>query len=69
MASYRDDAKYINERRTRKTHIDPTLEKVGWRWEYVKEEVNSVRSDFKNSNLIYFDDDPQKGRDSLIISY
>ena len=61
MASYSDDAKYINERRTRKAHIDPTLEKVGWRWEYVKEEVNSVRSDFKNSNLIYFDDNPQKG--------
>lgn len=61
MASYNDDAKYINERRTRKEHIDPALKKVSWRWEYVKEEVNSVKSDFLNHKLVFFDGNPQSG--------
>ena len=61
MVPYNDDAKYINERRTRKEYIDPALENVGWRWEYVKEEVNSVKSDFVNHNYIFFDGNPQSG--------
>lgn len=61
MAPYNDDAKYINERRTRKEHIDPALERAGWHWEYIKEEVNSVKSDFVNHKYVHFDGNPQTG--------
>ena len=39
----------LSETETRKTLIDPILERVGWKIDgpYVKEEVNSVKSNFK----------------------
>lgn len=61
MTIFSDDAKYISERRTRKTIIDPALEKVGWHWDYIKEEVNSVKSNFKNSSFTFFDNNPKIG--------
>jgi type I site-specific restriction endonuclease len=40
----------LTEADTRKKLIDPILERVGWRigGHYVKEEVNPVKSKFKN---------------------
>jgi len=39
----------LSEKETREKYIDPILEEVGWREEYIKREVNSVTSDFKNN--------------------
>jgi Type I site-specific restriction-modification system, R (restriction) subunit and related helicases len=61
MDPYSDDNKYISELKTRKKLIDPALKKVGWHWEYIEEEVNSVKSDFKNSKFTFFDNNPQRG--------
>jgi len=41
-----DEIALINENQTRKRYIDPVLEKIGWYKKYIKEEVNSVKSDF-----------------------
>ena len=46
-----DEITLINENQTRKRYIDPVLEKIGWHKKYIKEEVNSVKSDFNNNNL------------------
>ena len=54
MDSYTDDASQISEFKTRKQCIDPLLSKAGWLEKYIKEEVNSVKSNFKNKNFIYF---------------
>ncbi|MBM4241841.1 MAG: DEAD/DEAH box helicase [Euryarchaeota archaeon] len=61
MPAFNDDFKYISEFKTRKKIIDPLLENAGWLWEYVKEEVNSVKSDFKNKELTFFEGSPEKG--------
>lgn len=42
----------LNEKQTRKRLIDTELKRVGWLEKYIKEEVNSVKSDFKNKNYI-----------------
>jgi type I restriction enzyme R subunit len=47
---YTDDARSMSEFKTRKQYIDPVLDRSGWRDKYIKEEVNSVKSDFKNKN-------------------
>jgi len=49
-----DISNLINERRTRKRYIDPELEKRGWNHQYIKEEVNSVKSDFVNKKFVIF---------------
>ena len=46
MDTYTDDASQISEFKTRKQYIDPALERRGWLKKYIKEEVNSVKSDF-----------------------
>lgn len=56
-----DEITLINENQTRKRHIDPVLEKIGWHKKYVKEEVNSVKSDFNNNNLIFFNRNIERG--------
>lgn len=56
----------INEHRTRKRYIDPELEKRGWLKKYIKEEVNSVKSDFANKNFVFFDGHVEKGVDRFI---
>lgn len=38
---------HLTEVETRKNKIDPLLGRVGWRKEYIKEEINPVKSDFK----------------------
>jgi type I restriction enzyme R subunit len=37
----------LSEDQTRKKIIDPWLKSEGWKEEYIKAEVNSVKSDFK----------------------
>src|SRR3989344_8747637 len=39
----------LSEKETREKYIDPILEEVGWKEEYIKREVNSVFSDFKKN--------------------
>ncbi len=56
MGSEPDDIiKLINENQTRKKFIDPVLYKVGWLKKYIKEEVNSVKSDFNQKHFVAFD--------------
>lgn len=56
MGSDTDDIlKLINENQTRKKFIDPVLNKTGWIKKYIKEEVNSVKSDFNQKNFVLFD--------------
>jgi len=51
----------LNERRTRKQLIDPELERQGWLWKYIKEEVNSVKSDFEKPQFVLYDGTSEKG--------
>lgn len=61
-----DDSEYLSELLTRKQYIDPQLEKAGWLKKYIKDEVNSVKSDFKNNNLKVVNDGIEKGKDRFI---
>ena len=56
----------ISEKKTREKYIDPELKRRKWLWKYVKEEVNSVKSDFANKNLVYYDGHVEKGVDRFI---
>ena len=42
----------MNEKQTREQLIDKQLKSVGWLKSYIKEEVNSVRSDFRRKDYI-----------------
>jgi len=54
--------KYMSEEETRE-YIDRQLHRVDWIRKYVIDEVNSVRSDFKNKNYIVSEgDDDDSGR-------
>lgn len=55
-----------DEKRTRKKRIDPALRKRGWIAKYVKEEVNSVKSDFVGKRFVFYDGRPEKGVDRFI---
>jgi len=56
----------LSEKQTRELKIDKALEKVGWTKEYIKEEVNSVKSNFKTKEYKFFDGDVEKGVDKFI---
>lgn len=56
----------ITEFETRKKYIDPSLDRVGWLKKYIKEEVNPVKSDFKNKELVYFDGNIERNIDRFI---
>lgn len=56
----------IDEKRTREKYIDPELKKRKWLKKYIKEEVNSVKSDFVNKKLVFYDGHPEKGIDRFI---
>jgi type I restriction enzyme R subunit len=58
----------VGEDETRKKHIDPLLESLGWNSKYIKEEVNPIKSDFKNKDYILFDGKIERGID-LFIDY
>jgi len=49
-----DEIILISENQTRKELIDPLLAKMGWLKKYIKEEVNSVKSDFNNKHFVHF---------------
>jgi len=66
MDRSKDSVGSINEFKTRKEHIDPALERVGWLEKYIKEEVNSVKSDFKNKNFVYFDGNIERNVDRFV---
>ena len=57
----------LSEKETREKVIDPYLYDAGWKEEFIKREVNSVRSDFKSKKY-----QPQKDemdRDGRFIDY
>ena len=56
----------LSEKETREREINPLLEKVGWNFAYVKEEVNSVKSDFKAKKYEHFSGEVEKGVDKFI---
>lgn len=66
MELYADDVSLLSEFKTRKQYIDPELKKQGWLPKYIKEEVNSVKSNFKDKNIILFDGNPQRNVDRFI---
>jgi type I restriction enzyme R subunit len=43
----------MNELQTRKELIDPFLRRMGWIDKYIKEEVNSVKSDFNQKHFVF----------------
>ncbi|MFU8767335.1 MAG: DEAD/DEAH box helicase family protein [Candidatus Methanoperedens sp.] len=58
-----DEIELINEHRTRKEFIDPELEKKGWLQKYIKEEVNTIKSDFNRKQFVLFDGNIERGVD------
>ncbi len=51
----------MSESETRIKIIDPLLAKRKWPEIYIKKEVNTVRTDFKNKKYVLFDGKPEKG--------
>ena len=66
MDGSKDIVGSISEFETRKKYIDPSLDRVGWLEKYIKEEVNPVKSDFKNKDLVYFDGNIEHNIDRFI---
>jgi len=66
MTEEDDELKLMSEHQTRKKYIDPELEKRGWLKKYIKEEINSVKSDFVNKNFVFFDGHIERGVDRFI---
>jgi type I restriction enzyme, R subunit len=56
----------MSEAETRKKLIDPILERVGWRKEYVIEEPNAVKSNFKTKEFKYIGDETEDGENRFI---
>lgn len=56
----------IGEKQTREKYIDPELKRRKWLKKYIKEEVNSVKSDFVNKKLVFYDGHPERGIDRFI---
>jgi type I restriction enzyme R subunit len=51
----------LTEKQTRELKIDKALEKAGWRKEYIKEEVNSIKSNFNTKEYVLFSGNVEKG--------
>jgi type I restriction enzyme, R subunit len=56
----------LSEKETREQLIDEALKKTGWKKEYIKEEINSVKSNFKTKEYKPFDGNVEKGVDKFI---
>lgn len=56
----------LSEAQTRKDKIDPLLKKVGWKTEYIKEEVNCVKSNFKTKEYTSDKSNIERGVDKFI---
>lgn len=49
----------LSEKETREQYTDPILEKEGWKKEYIKREVNSIRSNFKTKKYVLWEEDKE----------
>ena len=59
----------MSEKETREEVINPQLEKAGWKGnlkKYIKEEVNSVKSNFKINEFVFKDANIERGVDRFI---
>lgn len=56
----------LSEKETREQIIDPILERVGWRKDYVKEEINPVKSNFVTKEFNFDKDNIERGTDMFI---
>jgi len=57
----------LTEKETRNKNIDPILfNRCGWRKEYVLEEVNSVKSNFRTKEWVFLNKNIEKGVDKFI---
>jgi len=56
----------LSEKITREKYIDPELKKRAWLQKYVKEEVNSVKSDFVNKIFVFREGPIEKKVDRFI---
>jgi len=56
----------LSEKETREKIIDPILERVGWIKKYIKEEVNSLKSDFKTKEYVLFNGEIERDKDRFI---
>lgn len=66
VEEFGDVAALISENQTRKKYIDPELKKADWIKKYIKEEVNSVKSDFNQKQFVFFDGSVERGVDRFI---
>ena len=66
MDSYTENITSISEAKTRKQYIDPLLKKTGWLEKYIKVEVNSVKSNFKNKDFKFYNGQIERGVDKFI---
>jgi type I restriction enzyme, R subunit len=57
----------ISEAKTRKDLIDPIIfDRIGWKKEYVIEEPNAVKSNFKTKEFKYIGDETEEGENRFI---
>jgi type I restriction enzyme R subunit len=56
----------MDEKQTREQLIDKQLESVGWLENYFKEEVNSVKSNFKTKEYTSFKEVVEREKDRFI---
>jgi len=56
----------LSEKETREQKIDPLLKEAGWKEEYIKKEINSVKSDFKSKEYIPNNKNIERGVDKFI---
>jgi len=56
----------LSEKETRQRIIDPQLADAGWLKRYVKEEVNSLKSNFKTKDYIFLSEEIEKEKDRFI---
>lgn len=59
----------LSEKETRNKVIDPQLRRVGWTNHYYKEEVNPVKSDFKEKEFVLFSEGNIERNIDMFIDY
>ena len=56
----------LSEAETRKKIIDPQLKEIGWLKAYVKDEINSLKSNFETKDYVPFNGEIERGKDRFI---
>lgn len=56
----------LSEKETREQYIDESLKEEGWKEDYIKREINSIKSNFKKRQYKPFDGSIEKGIDRFI---